>query len=198
MQLSLNEVKAERLLVIRQAFKYHKATKEMIVSACSRHLNIKQVNSRVQIPLVTHPLTSFTCASYKINPQMKASSNLGALPCLNIAELTNVKEANKKIHGGPSENFPFKQQLMINLRIVEAHVLMNASKTGISENLCPYTDSRFFFFYLILSWLMVKKMNNCDLEGLGIWQTKSDPRAFHTETVTLVQHSYSNLKKIRF
>lgn len=88
---------------------------------------------------------------------MKASSNLGALPCLNIAgwayaELTNVKEANKKIHGGPSENFPFKQQLMINLRIVEAHVLMNASKTGISENLCPYTDSRFFFlFNLVLT-----------------------------------------------
>lgn len=54
----------------------------------------------LQLSLVAHPLTSFTCVCYKTNPHMKPSGNEDELPCLNITgwadgELANAMEPNE-------------------------------------------------------------------------------------------------------
>lgn len=56
----------------------------------------------------------------------------------------------------------------------------------------------FTVFNLVL--LAVKKLNNCDLEGLGIWGTTTDHRECFRQRLShqFSMNSCSNLKKIRF
>lgn len=56
----------------------------------------------------------------------------------------------------------------------------------------------FIVFNLVL--LPVRKLNNCDLEGLGIWGTATDHRERFRQRLSPLfsMNSCSNLKKVRF
>lgn len=82
-----------------------------------------------------------------INPSMKASWLCCHAQRLQDELMVKWPKEPNKITDMPRspKKLPIWKHLTMSLKILQAHVLMNANKTGIPENVCPYINSRCFY-----------------------------------------------------